>query len=853
MLSQQGYKLTKVSMSKLKDRMKTKRPLHIQLLFTAFAFFLMVFLSYGFIRGNINDHLVKNAESVFAFELARIEADLLESKVTLSLFSENVRRMLERGCDREELQDYINTSSGYVRLTETISNFSGFYGYFKTLAEEPVYMNGINWIPPADYAPRERPWYKVALAGGSAVSESLPYTDVVTGDVIFTYSHCIMDAQENCIAVVAVDVDVSTIGNRIVKTALTNKSYGFLFNQDLILIAHPEESLKGKHISELPPQIAALESELKAGKIISERSVISYREEKSLAFFRPTANGWYLGIVAPQKPYYASITYMLWILCGLGTALASILCYVLIRMDRSKDKADLESKHKSMFLANMSHEIRTPMNAIVGMTLIGKSAQSKERKDHCLAKIEDASQHLLGVINDILDISKVESGRFELSPEEFSFEKMLQRVANVINFRTDEKNQKFNVHISKDIPKYLIGDKQRLTQVITNLLGNAVKFTPENGTIALDAALLSEEAGFCTLKISVTDNGIGISPEKQTQLFMPFFQAESDTVRRFGGTGLGLSICKTIVEMMDGKIWFESHAGSGSTFSFTIKIKRAMKLTERIPVIFNNVSILVVDDDRGVLEYFKEITNEAGLQCDTADGADEALRLVDRNGSYNVYFVDWKMPGTDGLALSKALKAKVKSPDNTIVIMISAAAGWDNIEDEAKAAGVDRFLPKPLFPSAIMDMISEVVSEKQEKLKLETVPDTSGIFKGRNVLLVEDVEINREIVISLLESTLLTIECAENGLEALQKIEESSDKYDLVLMDIQMPKMDGYEATRKIRELDNPKAKTIPIIALTANVFREDIEKCGAAGMDDYLGKPVDYDDILDKLKKYLT
>ncbi|MCL2689325.1 MAG: response regulator [Chitinispirillia bacterium] len=841
-------------MSKTTEKLKAKRHLHIQLLFTVFAFSLMVFFSYGFIRGNIHNHLVKNVENIFSFGLLSINADFIESRVSLEMFSENVSKMLERGSSKDELQDYISYLSDYLRsLDKTMSAVLGFNGYFKTLEGGPVFISGSDWIPPDDYNPAERLWYKTAIEGAGVISESKPFIHAKTGEITYGFSRSINDSTGKSLAVVGLDAKINNIGDRVVKMALTNQSYGFLLNQDLVLIAHPEDTLKGKHISELHPTIAILQCDLESGMSISERPVITYEGERALAFFRSTENGWYLGILTPEKPYYASINHMLWVLCSLGTVLALILCFALIRMDAGKDRADLESKHKSMFLANMSHEIRTPMNAIVGMTLIGKAAQGIERKDHCLAKIEDASQHLLGVINDILDISKVESGRFELSPEEFSFEKMLQRVANVINFRTDEKSQRFSVHIDKNIPKYFIGDKQRLTQVITNLLGNAVKFTPENGTVALDAALLSEEEGVCTLKISVTDNGIGISPEKQAQLFLPFFQAESDTVRRFGGTGLGLSICKTIVEMMDGKIWLESHVGSGSTFSFTVKIKRAIKLTERIPVILDDVSILVIDDDRGVLEYFKEITSEAGLQCDTADGADEALRLVDRHGSYNVYFVDWKMPGTDGITLSKALKAKAERPDNTIVIMISAAAGWGNIEEKAKAAGVDRFLPKPLFPSAIMDMISEVVSEKREKLNIETAPSTDGIFKGRNVLLVEDVEINREIVISLLEPTLLNIECAENGVEALQKIEESAEKYDLVLMDIQMPKMDGYEATRKIRALDNSKAQTIPIIALTANVFREDIEKCGAAGMDDYLGKPIDYDDILDKLKKYLA
>ncbi|MDR0307606.1 MAG: response regulator [Chitinispirillales bacterium] len=840
-------------MSKIIKKIRSKWHLYVELLFTAVAFSVMVALSYGFIRGIISNHLIKNAEYLIAFELANIETYLAEPRGTLSIFSETVNVMLANGSGKDELKIYINSFTSSIFSSEEIkTRYGGFYGYFETLAEEPVYLDGEDWIPPADYIPEERPWYKAAVEANGAIAESQPYMDAMTGETVLTYSRSIRNAQGENIAVVAIDVYVDVIGAHVVKIALANNSYGFLFNKDLVVFAHPSDYYKSKHISKLHPTIAVLENDLKNGAVISQRSVLSYKNEKSLAFFKQAPNGWYLGIITPEKPYYASITYMMWVLSGLGLTMAAVLGYVLVRMDKAKDRADLESKHKSMFLANMSHEIRTPMNAIVGMTLIGKSAQNVERKDYCLTKIEDASQHLLGVINDILDISKIESGVLELSPEEFNFEKMLQRVVNVINFRADEKKQKFSVYIDRNIPRCLTGDKQRLAQVITNLLGNAVKFTPENGSVTLDASCLGEDDGVCKLKISVTDTGIGISPEKQAQLFQPFFQAESDTVRRFGGTGLGLSISKSIVEMMDGKIWLESEIGKGSTFSFTVRMKRGTRITERIPVVLDNVSILVVDDDPDILEYFKEVTNGAGLKCDTALCGDDALKLVDLNGSYNVYFVDWKMPGLDGISLSKVLKAKASSPENTIVIMISAAVGWADIENEAKAAGVDKFLSKPLFPSSIMDTISEVVSIKKEQLQSVVIPDNKGIFENHHILLVEDVEINREIVISLLEETLVKIDCAENGIEAVRMFKESPDKYDMIFMDIQMPFMDGYEATRRIRALDTVRAKTIPVIALTANVFREDMEKCVSSGMNDYLGKPIDYDDTIARLRKYL-
>ena len=384
-----------------------------------------------------------------------------------------------------------------------------------------------------------------------------------------------------------------------------------------------------------------------------------------------------------------------------------------------KVAAETANRAKSNFLANMSHEIRTPMNAIIGMTSIGKTAADAEKMTYSFGKIEEASKHLLGIINDILDMSKIEAGKFELSPHEFNFEKMLQRVVNVITFRTDEKQQKFTVHIDGAIPQNLIGDDQRIAQVVTNLLGNAVKFTPSEGSVTLDAKFCGEEEGLCAVQVKVTDSGIGISPEQQTRLFQSFQQAESNTTRKYGGTGLGLAISKSIVEMMGGEIWVESTLGEGSSFIFTFRAARGAGEEKRPPV----------------------------KKADT---------------------------------------------------------------------------------------------------------DIDGVFAGRRILLAEDVEINREIVIALLEPTQLGIDCAENGVEAVNMFRAAPDKYDLIFMDLQMPEMDGYDATRKIRAMDAPKAKNIPIIAMTANVFKEDIESCLAAGMNGHIGKPLDFDEVVAKLREFL-
>ncbi|MFP3154785.1 ATP-binding protein [Lachnospiraceae bacterium ZAX-1] len=373
---------------------------------------------------------------------------------------------------------------------------------------------------------------------------------------------------------------------------------------------------------------------------------------------------------------------------------------------------------KSEFLSNMSHEIRTPLNAILGMTTIGKSADGNEKKDYAFAKIEMASAHLLNVINDILDISKIEARKFELSPAPFHFEEMVQRVIDINCYRIEENHQQFTVTLDETIPSMLVGDDQRLAQVITNLLSNAVKFTPVNGTITLDVQLESKEGDTCTLLTKVCDTGIGLSKEQQAKLFTSFQQAESNTSRKYGGTGLGLSISKHIVEMMAGTIWVESKLGSGSQFFFRIKI---------------------------------------------------------------------------GVAKTQ---------------------------------------------ETVSDILADGILANE--------------FAGKCILLAEDVEINREIVRALLEPTAVTIVDAGDGLDAVQKFTAEPEKYDIIFMDVQMPRLDGYDATRRLRAMDIAKAKSIPIIAMTANVFKEDIDKCLDAGMDAHIGKPIDLGQVLEKLRFYL-
>ncbi len=536
---------------------------------------------------------------------------------------------------------------------------------------------------------------------------------------------------------------------------------------------------------------------------------------------------------------------------GESRKLAESLRVMVDTLQHRIEVAQAATKAKSEFLANMSHEIRTPMNAITGMTTVGKNASDIERKDYAFGKIEDASHHLLGVINDILDMSKVEAGKMEIASADFDFEKMLQQVVNVINFRMDEKHLDFRVFIDQSIPRRLIGDDQRLAQVVTNLLGNAVKFTPEEGSVWLRTELIEEQGDRCKIRISVKDDGIGISQEQQERLFSAFQQAESGTSRKYGGTGLGLSISKHIVELMDGDIWVDSEPGEGSTFSFTVWLGRAAANESLLSPGRNwdNIRTMVVDDDPDIRAAFLEVTNVLNIQCDAAEGGAAALELIKQNGSYDIYFIDWRMPVMDGIELTAKLKEY--QPDGAAVIMITAA-DWASIEEQARSAGVDKILPKPLFPSSVVDVINDCMGLSAATERKEELTDIAGIYAGRCILLAEDVEINREIVAAFLEETEVRIDFAVNGLEAVRMFEDNPDKYQMIFMDMQMPELDGVEATIQIRAMDHARAKTIPIVAMTANVFKEDIERCRLAGMNGHVGKPLDMAQVLQMMNQFI-
>jgi len=832
-------------------KISAKHLLYFQILFTALAFTVMVFLSEIFMRNIVHRNLIRNAESVFTFAQTQLESNLQQPKMILSGFSQTIRNMIIRGDNEESIQNYVNDITSYFNSDDSHASISiVLFGYIEAFGEPFFICSGEK--PPDWFIPSERPWYARAIDKCGAITETTPYYSPLSESIVISYSRCIIDDNGRRIGIAGISVDISDIGRNIVEIAMDQDGYGILLSQDLTIIAHTNPNFLGVSVKDPSIPISIFVEDFISGRDVVERQMTNWKGENSIAFFRRIENGWYLGLLTPEGPFYQSLTNMAAILVTLGCLLATALICILIRIDMARSKSDRENRYKSAFLANMSHEIRTPMNAIIGMATIGKSAPDIERKDICFNKIREASGHLLGVINDILDMSKIEANKFELSFSEFNFEKLLLRVVDVVNISVDQKKQRFNVHIDQHIPQTLVGDDQRIAQVITNLLGNAIKFTPESGSVFLDARFLEEKDEICNIQIKVSDTGIGIAPEQHKRLFSSFEQAESSTTRKYGGTGLGLPISKRIVELMGGSIWIDSELNKGSTFTFVLPLKRGVQSPRKLlspDVNLTNLRIMAVDDDRDVLDYFTEITQSLKIHCDTAGSGEEAIRLVEQNDHYNIFFVDWKMPGMSGIQLASELKAHHAST-KSVVIMISAIE-WSSIEKDAREAGVEKFLSKPLFPSHIADIINEVLDIDYKHLE-EAQTDIKGLFRGHRILLAEDVEINREIIKALLEPTNIEIDFAENGIEALRKFNKAPDSYELIFMDVQMPEMDGYETTRRIRALNIPQAKTIRIVAMTANVFREDIEKCLEVGMNSHIGKPLDFYEVLETLNTFL-
>ena len=553
---------------------------------------------------------------------------------------------------------------------------------------------------------------------------------------------------------------------------------------------------------------------------------------------------------------------------AIGSEVEGRTKYILVLSDRTADKqvnqalsnavaaAETANRAKSTFLSNMSHDIRTPMNAIIGFTTLALSnIDDTERVKDYLGKTLASSNHLLSLINDVLDMSRIESGKIHLEEVEVNLSDVLHDLKTIVSGQIYAKQLELYMDAMDVTDEDVYCDKTRLNQVLLNLLSNAIKFTPAGGTVSVRVRQLAGKVRGCgQYEFRVKDNGIGMSPEFAQKIFEPFERERTSTVSRIQGTGLGMAITKNIVDMMGGTIEVQTAQGKGSEFIIRVPLRAQAehrpveKITE-----LEGLKALVVDDDFNTCDSVTKMLVKVGMRSEwTLSGKEAVLRArqsIEMSDAYHAYIIDWRLPDMNGIEVTR----QIRSLNDDTPIIILTAYDWSDIEVEAKAAGVTAFCSKPMFLSDLRETLMSALGQKRTDPAQELLPKKEEDFKGRNLLLVEDNELNREIALEILSEYGFQIDTAENGAVAVEKVRTSAPgRYDLVLMDVQMPVMDGYTATRQIRALDDPALAGIPILAMTANAFDEDRRNALASGMNGFLSKPIMVGDLVQELRKIL-
>ena len=543
--------------------------------------------------------------------------------------------------------------------------------------------------------------------------------------------------------------------------------------------------------------------------------------------------------------------------------------YILVMSDRTSDRkmnqalseavcaAETANRAKSTFLSNMSHDIRTPMNAIIGLTTLAVSNIDNQKKvrDY-LSKILSSSNYLLSLINDVLDMSRIESGKIHLEETEVSLSEVLHDLKTIISGQIHAKQLELYMDVMDVTNEDVYCDKTRLNQVLLNLLSNAIKFTPAGGTVSVRLKQFPGTVkGSELYEIRVKDNGIGMSQEFVQKLFSPFERERTSTVSKTQGTGLGMAITKNIVNMMGGTIEVQTEQGKGTEFIVRLpfRIQPDHHRIEKI-VELEGLKALVVDDDFNTCDSVTKMLVKVGMRSEwTLSGKEAVLRArqsMELGDAFHAYIIDWRLPDMNGIEVTRQIRSL---GDHTPIIILTAY-DWSDIEVEARAAGVTAFCSKPMFMSDIRETLMTAIGQRQAEPEDRILPAATSDFRGKCILLVEDNELNREIAVEILNEYGFQVDTAENGAEAVEKVKNSkSCSYDLVLMDVQMPVMNGYEATRRIRALNDPALAKITILAMTANAFDEDRKKAMECGMDGFLSKPIVVEELIDTLQNNLS
>jgi signal transduction histidine kinase/DNA-binding response OmpR family regulator/HPt (histidine-containing phosphotransfer) domain-containing protein len=731
------------------QKIKLNRIFYVQILFVVIAFIAMVALGSIFMSNIVRKSMVRNAESVLDTTKMRIVSWIEDCESTTENFADEISHMMQNG-QNDSLKSYINDITQYIFLYGSDDDgVRDFFLYDETQSEGSTLIYSDSRLTALKEKPMESDWYRLAVEADGELVETTPYMSD-SGEVSYIYAKCILDEEGNRLGVAGTVVIIEQMGQEIVGTALNQGGYGMLMNQDLITLFHPNTAYVGIRMEDPDIPVHIFADDLRSGKEIFEQPLNSFKNEKSVAFFRALPNGWHLGLVTPNNQYYANMYNMVLALSLLGIILMLMLIGILVRIDKARSKSDDENKKKSMFLANMSHEIRTPLNAVIGLSELAMDSDRLELDlQDKLEKIHTAGTIILSIVNDILDISKLESGKFEMYPTHYDTPSLINDIVTFNIVRIGEKPITLQLDVDERLPCSFYGDDLRVKQIFNNLLSNALKYT-DAGTVEWRITFeRDQDSDSIWIVSSVRDTGIGIKAEDIKKLFAEYNQVDVKANRKVEGTGLGLAIAKNFVEMMDGTISVESEYGKGTVFHvrfrqemsqedpigkevasnlmelrYTLAKHGKNRKMERINLSYAHV--LVVDDILTNLDVAKGMMRPYGLKVDCATSGQQAVDMIKaENPRYNAVFMDYMMPGMDGIEATKIIRQEIGTDyaKNIPIITLTANAIVGN-EEMFLAQGFQDFISKPIDIGKLDTVLRHWVRDKKlEKRLVDTVSE----------------------------------------------------------------------------------------------------------------------------------
>jgi signal transduction histidine kinase/DNA-binding response OmpR family regulator/HPt (histidine-containing phosphotransfer) domain-containing protein len=738
--------------------------IYAQMFIIVIAFLIMSVSSFIFVSRIEHNHMIKDAENSLAFAEAEIIADLQEPETFLGGYSETIRSMLIRGESENILSAYITTVTNYfISDREQMSGLISTHGYFYTWGGK--YLSGRNFIPPENFSPEDQSWYQRAFDAKGKTTISEPYKDFITGNSILTFSRYLADDNGNPLAIICLDIDLNRICKHAITINLTESSYGILINNYMEIMAHPEQYFIGEKLYNADSGIAFLSNELEAGLNIAERRVKNYMHDNSIVYFNKIKYDWFLGIVIPVNEYYSSVRNMAIFIIILGIFLASVLCTMIYYITQAKKKSDMRTQQKSNFLATMSHEIRTPLNAILGMTEIQmQDASHPPSTSEAFIKINNSGNLLLNIINDILDLSKIEAGKLELIPVKYEVARLINDIIQLNYIRYISKPIVFNLEIDENLPASLLGDELRIKQILNNLLSNAFKYT-DKGEVVLsvnaECARLGGGAVAVTLVFQIRDTGQGMTSDQISKLFDEYTRFNLEANRSTEGAGLGMTITQNLINLMNGKIIVKSVINEGTSITVRLPQKTdgigisgfiSKEAVENLKQ-FKHSSfvqskktkitreympyghVLIVDDVETNLYVAKGLMIPYGIKIDLATSGFEAIDKIKEGNIYDIIFMDHMMPKMDGIEATKQLR-KLGYSKPIVALTANALAGHAEM---FLNNSFDDFISKPIDIRQLNITLNKLIRDKQplevieaaqkEKAELEKTEDPSSEFQ----------------------------------------------------------------------------------------------------------------------------